>query len=335
MKNAKSTYKRPFIAGMLFLLICMFLGLSLPAQDVTFTASASKSVRVGEQFRLTYTLNTKGSRFDGPAMRDFRVLSGPMSSTNQSYQIINGRVEQSYQQTYTYYVAATREGTFQIPPASVQVNGKTIQSNELTIEVVKGNQTSKSNRSSEAVNPQTGLSSDDVFIKAFVNNKNPYQGEQIIITYRIYTTVPISQIGINKLSSFPGLWYENLMDDNKSLDQQNETIDGKQYVVADLRKFALFPQRSGEIAIEPLEMECIAQVRTQSSNRFRDPFFDSFFDDPFFNRNVKNVPLELLSNEIKLNVKPLPLEVDGIIGGHIGFVNAACHAELPNSTPES
>jgi hypothetical protein len=277
-------------------------------QDVTFQASSKTSVRAGEQFRVTYTLNTRGSQYKGPSFEGFRILSGPMSSTNQSYQIINGKVEQSYQQTYTYYLRAADEGDFTIDPASIRVDGKEYNSNPLKINVTKGTTTSSGGSQQQQSDPQTGLSSDDVFIRASISKTSPYQGEQVMITYRIYTTVPISQISINKLSSFPGLWYKDLLEDNQALKQSNETINGKEYVVATLRKIALFPQRSGEIVIEPMELECLAQVRTQSNSRFRDPFFDSFFDDPFFNRNVRNVPLQLSSNQVKLNVKALPLQ---------------------------
>ena len=70
----------------------------------------------------------------------------------------------------------------------------------------------------------------------------------------------------------------------------------------------LFPQKSGEIVIEPKTLKCMAQVRVQGNRRVRDPFFDSFFDDPFFNNQYRNVPLEISSKPIKLNVKPLPID---------------------------
>jgi len=279
------------------------------AQNVSFTASAKANVAIGEQFPVTYTVNGNGSSFKGPGFEGFRVLTGPNSSTNQSYQIINGKVTQSYQVTYTYYLQGTKEGNFTIASATVTVGGKKYQSNSLKINVVPPTNTktpSGGNRQSPV--SQTGLSDDDVFIKATISRKNPYQGEQSIITYKIYTKVPISQISINKSSSFPGFWYKDLLGNNNQLQQSNEVINGEQFVVATLQRYALFPQRNGEIVIEPLEMECVAQIRTQSNSRSRDSFFDSFFDDPFFNRNVKNIPLTISSNTIKMNVKPLPIK---------------------------
>jgi len=297
-----------------------FFVLNAAAQEVTFKGSAKSDVRQGEQFRLTYTVNSNASGFVSPRLEGFRVLSGPNQSSNRSYQIINGQVTQSFQLTYTYFLQAMKEGEFNIPPARINVSGKEYSSNPVKIKVGKGQNPGNpvSNTSGQS-SGEGGITKDDVYIKALVNKRNPFQGEQIIITYKIYTTVPISQIEISKLSSFPGFWYKDLKDNNESLRQYNERIGGKDYVVAELRKIALFPQRNGKITIDPMEMECQAQVRVQNSSQSRDPFFDSFFDDPFFNRNVRNIPIKLTSNPIDLEVKPLPSgSMSATFGGAVG-----------------
>lgn len=313
----------------IMILVFMITGLtSLRSQEISFTASSKTLVQEGEQFRLTYTLTAQGTNFRGPAFSGFRVMSGPNQSTSQSYQIINGRVSQSFQLTFTYILMAQKEGEYEIPPATVSVDGKDYTSNSLKINVKKASQPSQQGGQSGRRSPSQseGLAADDVFIKAFIDKKNPMQGEQVIITYKIFTTVPISQINIEELSSFPGFWIKDLLDQNESLKQYNEVLNGKEYVVADLKKIAIFPQRSGELQIEPMVLQCLAQVRTQSSSRFRDPFFDQFFDDPIFNTNVQNVPLNLSSNAITLNVKPLPgtgrpADFSGAVGNFTMDVN--------------
>lgn len=280
----------------------------LLGQTVEFTASAKSNVQAGEQFRLVYTVNQQVDRFEGPGFEGFSVLSGPNQSTSQSYQFINGKVSQSYQVTYTYYLQANKTGTLSIDPAKVINGGKTYESNSLTINV--GQSTSPQSSSPQG-NQRTAkprpesANKNDIYIKASVDKPQPYQGEQVIITYKIYTTVPISQININKISSFPGFWNNSLLNDNDPLKQSNEVVNGKQYVVADLRKIALYAQRSGAINIEPMELQCVAQVKSESS-RSRDPFFDSFFNDPFFNRSYQNVELKVESNPLTIDVKPLP-----------------------------
>ena len=286
------------------------------AQDVKFTASARDKVALGDRFQVTYSVNENGSEFKGPDFKDFRVLSGPNVSTNRSYQIINGKMSQSISTSYTYYLQAIIEGKFTIPAASIYVDKLAYKSNKLIIEVVKGkaqtapgqtsSTTSTNNRSTQN-NNQSGTK-DDVFIKAYISKSTPYQGEQVIVTYKIFTTVPVSQISIDKMSSFSGFWSKDLLENNQNLKQYNEVLNGKEYVVADLKKVALIPQKAGELVLDPMEMRCIAQIRKESTRKSKDPFFDSFFDDPFFNNMYQNVELSLESESLKVNVRPLPIE---------------------------
>ena len=188
------------------------VAVNIAAQGIEFSASAKSNVQVGEQFRAVYNVNQQVDGFTGPNFEGFRVLSGPNQSTNQSYQFINGKVSQSYQVTFTYYLQATKEGEFKIEPAKVVTDGKTYESNALQINVGKGTSAQapagqqQQGGARQQQRTQEGLSKDDIFIRASIDKSNPYQGEQVIITYKIYTTVPISQINISKISSFPGFW---------------------------------------------------------------------------------------------------------------------------------
>jgi hypothetical protein len=313
------------ILKILFLLaILAMVNLKIHAQDVEFSAATKNNVQVGEQFRAVFTVNRQVEGFEGPDFEGFSVLSGPNPSTSQSYQFINGKVSQSYQVTYTYYLKALKEGTYNIGSARVRAEGKTYESNTMTVNVTQAQAAPSQSQPAQGTQRQSqaaqggSASKDDIFIKASIDKSKPYQGEQVIITYRIFTTVPVSQINISKISSFPGFWSKSLLNDNEPLKQSTEVINGKEYVVADLRKIAIFAQRSGEIRIEPMEMECVAQVRVENS-RSRDPFFDSFFNDPFFNRNFQNVELKIESNPLTIDVKPLPasgkpLDFSGAVG---------------------
>jgi len=283
------------------------------AQEIKLTASARSIVSVGDRFQLTYTVNERGGQFSGPKINDFRMLSGPNISTSQNYQVVNGKMSASTTVSYIYYLQAFKEGHFEIPPASIDIEGKVVKSKSVSIEVVQGSASQQSRTGTQTGNTggqETEVNTDeDVFVKAFVNKRNPYQGEQVVFSYKIYTAnVPISDIDIQNLASFPGFWATNLSNSRQQIEPRQETIDGREFMTGELYKAALFPQKSGEIAIESKKLNCTAQVRTQSNRKVRDPFFDSFFDDPFFNNQYQNVRIELESNPITLNVRPLPIE---------------------------
>lgn len=290
--------------------------LILPAvmsgQDISFTASAPLEVTSGQQFRLVYTINAEADSFTAPEISDFAVLAGPSQSSSSSIQIINNQVTRNFTITYTYTLAAYKEGTFTIPAARIRSSGKQYTSNVVTIRVRAGTQqpggTQQTPQGQTA--PETGtISNHDVFLRASVDKSEPYQGEQIIVTYRLYTRIPVSNYHIEQAPSHTGFWAEELLRDQSRLTQYTDVVDGEQYTVAEIRKVALFPQRSGNLRIDPLQLEIVARVQQQAQRRRTgDPFFDSFFDDPFFASRYQNVNHTLRSNAVNINVKPLPVQ---------------------------
>ena len=229
----------------LLISLTFFLSSASFADGIRFTATAKTTVRVGEKFQLQFNINAEASGFKGPKISNFQVLTGPNTSTNSSVQIINNKVTRKVSYIFTYILKARQVGSFKIPAATINYQGKQYKSNSLNIKVVKG-------ASSSAPGKATGK--DNVFIRAYISNTTPVQGEQIILTYKLFTSVAISNIDDSKISSFPGFWSKNLLENRKGYTQTREQIEGTEYVVAELKKFALFPQRSGEITIQPGEL---------------------------------------------------------------------------------
>jgi uncharacterized membrane protein len=303
--------------------LLIFLASGLFAQDeVTFRGIAKQQVTVGETFQLTYTLNAQGTNFRGPRISGgLSVLTGPNTSTTSSIRSINGKTTMTITYTFGYILQATHEGTFDLPSATVVVEGKSYRSNTMRIKVLprsagnvttrpgnhpaSGNQNPGQNNQPQSVQ-RNQTNSDDVFLRAYVSDAGPIQGEGIIVTYKLFTRVPIAQISISKLSSFRGFWSQNMLKDNERFPQYNQTINGEQYVVAEIRKIALYPLKSGKLTIEPLEVECVAQIRQQRRQRTGDPFFDDFFNNSFFSSSYASVEKTLQSNPLNINVRPLP-----------------------------
>ncbi|MBE0650545.1 MAG: protein BatD [Bacteroidales bacterium] len=288
------------------------------AGEVHLIARGPHQVVVGQEFQITYEVNVNGENFTPPDFKGLQVLSGPNTSTSSSIQFINGQTSQSYNVSYSYIVMAENPGTIHVGTATISYQGKSYTSNELQISVVKGNPNTQSSNSgsgnmsgSQGGQPQgTGsngtYSKDDVFIKASINNTHPYLGQQVVVTYKIYTRLPVSNLAIDKVASFKGLWSQDLLGNNTTLSQEHETIHGKQYVVAVIRKLALIPQQTGKLTIDPLQLQCSIQVRVQRQRPSGNDPFQDFFNDPFFNQNVRNINTTLTSNPVVLDVKPLP-----------------------------
>lgn len=289
----------------ILLIICFLISFPLFTQ-VEFKASAPSVVTVGNQFSVTFSLNADGSNFAGPSFQGFQILGGPNPSSSTSVQFINGKMSKSVNMTYTYYLQAPSKGDFEIQPATVTVNGKTYKSNSLSIKVEQGSQAQSSGQSSQSgtggnSSGQVQSGGKDIFIKTYVSNRNPYQGQQTVVTYKLFTKVGISSLQPKGTSTYQGFWMQDLQDPSRQLQQREEVVDGVRYITAELKKIALFPVRSGEITIEPLEYDVIAQYRVQRQSS-GDPFFDSFFNMG----SVQNREVNIKSDAIKMNVKPLP-----------------------------
>jgi len=269
--------------------------------QTTCVASAPSQIRVGQPFNYTVTLNEKATQISTTNFNHFNVLNGPSSGYSSSISTVNGRTTQNTTYTYTYTLSAKAEGTFTIPPTSFKVDNKTIKSNPITITVIPGATPNQNQRSGQQSNSK--FNEKDVFIKASASKSNPFVGEQVIITHKLYVGPTVNggyRVDNINIPTQSGLWTYTLGDQNGTAKQSTEVIDGKRFTVFEIRKTAVFPQKAGEITVTPMEMKFIARVITQQSSG--DPFFDQFFG----NQSARDYELNIKSNSVTLNVKPLP-----------------------------
>ncbi len=303
---------RYLLANILFIL-AVIPGYS---DDIKFSVSAPGVVAVGEQFRLTYTLNSKANKFSAPEFDNFYVIAGPSTSYNQSTQIINGKVTRNVSYTYTYILQSTREGKFAIPPAIVVVNKKQYSTNSLQIEVIKGKnqaQTKASDIQSQNNQRLANIGNEDLFVRVLVNKSNVYQGAYLVATVKIYSRVNLSGFEKVDLPDFNGFYMQEIgIPQLTSLEREN--INDQIYGTGVIKKYLLFPQYSGNIVIEPVEIECLVQQTVPRTSQ-------SFFDDFFSFNSVRNTKKIISSPEVNINVKPLPAGAPSSFSGTVGSVN--------------
>ncbi len=262
-----------------------------------FVAQASKTtVAVGEAFQISYTLNTSGSNFKVPALKDFDVYSGPNQSTSMSF--VNGAMSQSV--TLSYVIAAKKEGKITIGPATVNVEGKTIQSNSLTFDVVKGsnNYPNTSNQGNSNNTAPSENVSDNLFIRATVNKTKAVVGEQISVVYKVYTRYQLRGFQDIKFPDFNGFYSMDVPMNNQQVQVTNENLDGVNYQVAELKHSFIFPQRTGKIEIPPMEAELV--VRKKSNRQPRDIF------EQFFGGGYEDAVYSVKSKAVQIDVQALP-----------------------------
>lgn len=273
------------------LILCLW---NLLGAQVSFKAVAdAEKVTLDGYFEVRFVLQeARGNDFKPPNFQGFRVVSGPSKSVSTS--VVNGVVSMS--SSYAFTLEPRAVGKYTIDPASINVDGKIWKSNTLTIEVVKGKKRS-ANLNSEGEGDQ------NIFLRAEVPIAQVYIGQQVPLNYRIYTLSNINTVNIMSESDYQGFYAEDIRRFDQGILRKVE--DDVQYTTKVIKKMALFPQQTGTLTIEPLEMRVgVAQ------GKLRDPR-DFFFRPNIYNVNVASAPLNI-------EVMPLPDNAPESFTGAVG-----------------
>ena len=296
-----------------FLIVFSTISLMLVAQsNVTFKASAPAAVVMGEQFRLTFTVNAEGRELRAPQISGFDILMGPSTSTSISSSMINGNINSQVTNSFTYILMPKKEGTFNIAPATIKVKGSNYTSNALAIKVLPAGQTdNNTNGSNNAGNSNpssaTSINSKTLFMQMQVSKRNVYEQEGILVTFKLYSLFDCGLGNTIKFPEFDGFLSQEIDLPNKQWMLEN--YKGKNYRTVVLKQTVLYAQRTGKINIASGQFEVV--VRVPSGKKARS-IFDDFFD------SYQDVPKMLSSASATINVKPLPSGKPASFTGAVG-----------------
>jgi hypothetical protein len=303
-----SLFKKFFLTG--FIILCIVLETN--AQDSQIRATAPGSVVVGQAFNYTISGDFSGN-VTLPELKAFRLAGGPSTFVSQQSSLINGHLETVKTVTYTYTFLAQEEGDWVIPPATITSGRKETKTNEVSIKVVKSAQevpTNQNGSSSESVD-----NTEPVFIRQIPSKTTIYQGEQIVLSTKIYTQEALN-ISSFKAPGFDGFWRQDLEGDNSA---QQEKIKGEEYLSQVFKRDLLTAQKSGILNIDAADIDCM--VKKKVSRLGQDPFNDPFFNDSFFEHRYENVPQSFKTNSVSIIVKPLPPGAPSGFSGAVGTFN--------------
>jgi hypothetical protein len=307
--------------AVLFIILIVASVAVLEAQDITFKASAPPSVALGAQFRLTYTVNSLNCtdlRVPSSIDENFDNLMGPTHSTNRSMEIKNGKTSSTVSTTVTYILAAKKEGTFDLEPATIKVGNSEYKSNPLTIKVLPpdqaqsgqggGQQSAGGGGNQGAASSSSAVNSDNIFVRMIVSDRSVYEQEGFLVTFKLYTTVDVRGVNDVKFPDFEGFLAQAI--DLKDSQWILENYNGRNYNTVVMHQSVLYPQRSGKLTIGSAKVQAIIRIRNQSRGR-------SIFED-FFNDTYQDVSKDLVSQPVTIDVKPLPSGKPASFSGAVG-----------------
>ena len=296
-------------------LICLFVACACFSQVIR--VSAPSRVEAGENFRISFKVTTQD-------VDDFRsglhstdvveVIAGPYTSSESSFQMVNGHTSSSSSITYTYTLYAAKSGVYNIPAAHARVGGKQISSSPAKVTVVgsaqgRGNNSPKMHED-DNYQPHmraagSAISGRDLFIKVSANKKKVYEQEPILLTYKVYTLVDLTQLE-GKMPELTGFHTQEI-----PLPQQKsfhiERVNGKPYRTVTWSQYVMYPQMTGKMEIPSITFKGIVVQQ----NRSVDPF------EAFFNGGSGYVEVKrnIVAPSIKIDVLPLPQKPANFSGG--------------------
>lgn len=297
------------------LLICLFIACACFSQVIR--VSTPSRVEAGENFRVSFKVTTQD-------VDDFRsglhstdvveVIAGPYTSSESSFQMVNGHTSSSSSITYTYTLYAAKSGVYNIPAVHARVGGKQISSRPAKVTVVgsaqgRGNNSPKmhedDNYQPHMKAAGSAISGRDLFIKVSANKKKVYEQEPILLTYKVYTLVDLTQLE-GKMPELTGFHTQEI-----PLPQQKsfhiERVNGKPYRTVTWSQYVMYPQMTGKMEIPSITFKGIVVQQ----NRSVDPF------EAFFNGGSGYVEVKrnIVAPSIKIDVLPLPHKPANFSGG--------------------
>lgn len=301
----------------LLLYILAFLVISLGSVGTVsaqISVSVPSHVQAGENFRLAYTINNQD-------VEDFRagnipegleLIAGPYTSQQSSYQMVNGHTTSSSSITFTYTLYATKDGSYNIPPAHARIRGRNVASRAVRVMVsgrarnTGGTPRMHQDESAPAIQSAGSRISDkDLFIKVTANKKRVHEQEPVLLTYKVYTLVDLTQLE-GKMPDLTGFHSQEIpLPRQKSF--HVERVNGKTYRVVTWSQYLMYPQMTGSLKIPSITFKGIVV----QENRNVDPF------EAFFNGGSGYVEVKrnIVAPGMTIQVDPLPTKPAGFSGG--------------------
>lgn len=282
------------------IIIFLLITITSVFADITFEATIDKTVlTIDEQLTLTITISgvdaNKIKDINLSSLKDFEVIN---SSRSQNISIVNGKYSSFLE--IRYILSPTKIGKFTIPALELEHRGTKFKTQPIEVEVINTTSTPSVTTPPTSQKSYDKEAKEGIFLDLSINKKKVYIGEQIILTYTIFSAYQVTGYTFTRSPKTLGFWTQEI-----SMPQQpvvtQKVINGKKFIMADLKKIALFPSISGEHKIGEAVFECNIKIPRQQRS-----FFDDFFDDDSFFSFLQPKRVVLNIKPLTINVLPLP-----------------------------
>lgn len=319
----------------IFALAALPCAAAFAQQSVSISAEVDKTtVSLNDSLSLTVTVSGSGADMPEPQLPSLPNFNVYSSGQSNNISIVNGRVSSSL--VYSFSLTPRFVGKATIKPITLRAGGQVYQTEPIDVTIVPANTpsqyaTRQARPQARTVRPQSSQraarrngaqvrqdNGDPAFVKALVSKQSPYVNEQVTLTIRFYSSVPLMGNPQYAPPPLKGILSEDLPPVRTGL----ETINGREYQYSEI-KTALFGATAGKAAIDP------AKVQYQPRNdEMMDPDMPDFFQR-FFAQGMGAETRETSTKPLVLDVKPLPDEgKPASFSGAVGKYSASSSVDV-------
>jgi len=290
----------------------------------TIRVEVHNIVELGERFNVVFVVDGEHapSDFQWSPGDDFTLVWGPQKGTSTSISIVNGKTTKTSQTSYTYILQAKKTGAFQLASATATVKGTEIHSRAAQVTVVEGRDEAAAAQGSSGGASGSGSGSagearqsasqntGEIFMRLNLSKREAVVGEPITATLKIYQRANLTGFEDAKFPKFNGFWSQEV-DTPQNIEFQREQVGDKMFNAAVLRRWVLIPQKSGMLTIDPSEVVCLVNVRTQRQRT--GSIFDDFFENDYVTQRQR-----VMTPAIGVKVTALPGGAPAGFSGAVG-----------------
>ena len=289
--------------------------------QTTMRVDVHNMVELSERFNVVFTLDGEKDpeSFSWNPGDDFTLVWGPQRGGIRLDENINGKKTHIRQITFSYILQARKVGVFQLPPATAVVDGKEIRSKAVQIKVVtgdagtgqaQGQSGSSQGGGQQQASPSTTTGTGEMFLRMSLSKHDAMVGEPITATLKLYHRANLTGYEDAKFPQFNGFWSQD-MGLSQDIEFQREQVGDKMYNAAVLRRWVLIPQKAGTLTIDPSEIVCLVNVRTQRPRT--GSVFDDFFENDYVTQRQR---VSTPATSVKVTALPggAPAGFSGAVG---------------------
>jgi hypothetical protein len=315
LKKCLTILERLIVKQTVTIFIFLFSLTLVQGQSGFKTIVPSEPVVAGESFQVQYVMEDGDLTMTvkPPVFAHFRVVAGPALYKGAVSTVKGSRTLSNV----VYTLEAIKPGRFIIPGATILLNGKLLQSNNIMVEVISRQEAVSRNNKEKGGSPGYFLRPGEdpyekirqnLFVKVLVDKKNCYVGEPVQATFKLYSRLE-SRSDIVKN---PGFYGFTVYDVVNLADKQayTEKLNGQTFDVHTIRKVQLYPLQAGVFTVDEMRVRNKVEFSRSAVNKKT----EQEIAEGIFGNNEAEAPEEgtdvfetnISTEPVTIQVRPVP-----------------------------